>query len=102
MPSDESSSLKNEHNAPIEQDVSQAEEEEKEQVNAHKQVAEQEMHAVAQDPDQPRVRPQMQEFLNPRLSVVVEMNGESQSVEVEGLHASQSVEIEGLHADPAP
>ena len=71
------------------------------------------MHAVAQDPDQPRFRPQMQAFLNPRLSVVVEINGESQSVEVEGLHASQSVEIEGLHAsqsveieglhaDPAP
>ena len=59
MPIDERSSLENEQEASIEQDVSQAEEEEKEQVNALRQVVEQEMHAVAQDPDQPRVRPQM-------------------------------------------
>ena len=60
-------------------------------MNALRQVVEQEMHAVAQDPDQPRIRPQMLEFLNPRLAVVVEVDGDS-----------QSLEPEALYADPAP
>ena len=70
----------------------------KEPVDASVQFEQQKEHLAVQDPDQPLIRPEMLQFLNPRLAIIVKVDGDSQSQEPEAHIADLALQMTDANA----